>query len=174
MVRTIYDGRLVKLRVEDVTLPNGVTVALELMRHPGAAAVAAVDDAGRVTLIRQYRYASGGWLWEIPAGILDGPDESPAACAARELREEVGLTARELRPLGSIFTTPGFCDERIHLFLARGLTHVGHSHDDDEVIAEITAVPLAEAVAMIRRGEITDAKTIAGVFLAAEALREPR
>jgi ADP-ribose pyrophosphatase len=172
MVREIYRGRIVNLRVERVTLPNGVAVELELMDHRGASAVVAVDDAGRVVLIRQYRYAAGGFIWELPAGVLDTADEAPAACAARELREEVGLTARELRLLGSLFTTPGFCTERIHLFLARGLEPVACARGDDEVIAEVRAVPLDEALAMIRRGEIADAKTVAGLYLAADALRE--
>ena len=170
-VREIYDGRIVKLRLERVTLPNGHTVTLEIMRHRGASAVAAVDAADRVTLIRQYRHAAGGYLWELPAGVLHG-DEAPQACAERELREEVGLSARCWRHLGTIITTPGFCDERIHLFLARELEHGDHRRDDDEVIDEMRAVPLADAIAMIRHGEIVDGKTIAGLYLAADALRE--
>jgi ADP-ribose pyrophosphatase len=170
MAREIYKGRIVDLRLERVTLPNGTIVDLEVIRHRGASAVAAVDDQGRVSLIRQYRYAAGGYIWELPAGVLDSPDEPPEACAARELREEAGLVAAELRRLGTIFTTPGFCDERIHLFLARGLSEEGHGHEADEVIAEIARVPLAEALAMIQRGEIVDGKTIAGLHLAAAAL----
>jgi 8-oxo-dGTP pyrophosphatase MutT (NUDIX family) len=171
-VRHIYDGRIVHLRVERVALPNGQTVELELIRHKGASAVAAVDGKGRVTLIRQYRYAAGGYVWELPAGILSDDDETPVACAERELREETGLSAREWRPLGSIFTTPGFTDERIHLFLARGLKQGKHARDHDEVIAEVRTIPLADALAMIRRGEIVDGKTIAGLYLAADAIRE--
>ncbi len=170
MSRQIYRGRIVDLRVERVTLPNGTTVDLELMHHPGASAVVAADEHGRAVLIRQYRHASGGYLWELPAGVLDSPEEPPAACAARELREEAGLVAAELRHLGTIFTTPGFCDERIHLFLARGLSDEGQAHEADEVIAEIRRVPLGEALAMIERGEIVDGKTIAGLYLAAAAL----
>jgi ADP-ribose pyrophosphatase len=168
--RQIYKGRVVDLRVERVTLPNGSAVDLELMRHAGAAAVAAVDDEGRVVLIRQYRHAAGGYLWELPAGMLAAPDEAPAACAARELREEVGLTAAQLVTLGAVLTTPGFCDERIHLFLARGLGEAEHQREADEVIAEVARVPMAEALAMVRAGAIVDAKTIAGLFLAAAAL----
>jgi ADP-ribose pyrophosphatase len=156
-----------------VSLPNGKTVELELMRHPGAAAVAAVDDSGRVVLIRQYRHATGGYIWELPAGILNEEAEPPRACAARELREEVGLEAREWRALGMIYTTPGFCDERIHLFLARGLTQGDHERDHDEVIEEVRAVPIDEALAMIRRGDIVDGKTVAGLYRAADAVREP-
>jgi 8-oxo-dGTP pyrophosphatase MutT (NUDIX family) len=171
-VQEVYDGRLVKLRLERVALPNGETVTLELIRHKGASAVAAVDDDGRVVLVRQYRWAADGYLWELPAGVLDSPDEAPAACAERELREETGLTARAWRPLGTIFTTPGFTDERIHLFLARDLEQGDHERGHDEVIAETRAVPLPEAIAMIRRGEIVDGKTIAGLYLAADAVRE--
>jgi 8-oxo-dGTP pyrophosphatase MutT (NUDIX family) len=170
MVREIYSGRVVHLRVERVTLPNGTTTDLELLDHRGAAAVAAVDEARRVVLIRQYRHAAGGYIWELPAGVLDRPGEPPVDCAARELQEEAGLRARELTALGAIFTTPGFCNERIHLFLARGLEQVAHAREHDEVIAEVRDVPLDEALAMARRGEIVDAKTIVGLHLAAEAL----
>ena len=169
MAREIYRGRIVNLRVEEVRLPNGAVTELELMHHPGASAVAAVDEREHVTLIRQYRHAAGGYLWELPAGVLE-PGEAPATCAARELREETGLTADEIRPLGSIMTTPGFCDERIHLFLARGLHEAEHAHEYDEVIAEIRRVPVRDALAMVERGEIVDGKTVVGLFLAANAL----
>ena len=168
----IYKGRIVDLRVESVRLPNGVTVELELMHHPGAAAVVAADERDQVVLIRQYRHASGGYLWELPAGVLASPGEAPEACAARELREETGLVAERLRRLGSILTTPGFCDERIHLFLARGLREESHAHEADEVITEITRFPVEQAIAMVRDGTIVDGKTVAGLFLAAAALRE--
>ena len=172
MVREIYKGRIVDLRVERVTLPNGAEVDLELMHHPGAAAVVAADEHDRVVLIRQYRHAAGGYIWELPAGVL-APDEPPEACAARELAEETGVVARELRHLGTILTTPGFCDERIHLFLARGLMDGSHAREFDEAIAEIARVPLAEALARVRNGEIVDGKTIVGLHLAAEALGKP-
>jgi len=173
MVREIYKGRIVDLRVERVTLPNGATVDLELMHHPGAAAVVAADEQDRVVLIRQYRHAAGGYIWELPAGILASPDEPPEACAARELAEETGVVARELRHLGTILTTPGFCDERIHLFLGRGLMDGSHAREFDEAIAEIARVPLAEALARVRNGEIVDGKTIVGLHLAAAALGKP-
>jgi len=170
MVRQVYTGRVIDLRVERVTLPNGTTIDLELMHHKGAAAVVAADDEGRVVLIRQYRHAAGGYLWELPGGGLHSPAEPPAACAARELREEAGLVADRLRDLGGIFTTPGFCDERIRLFLAEGLHETGTAHDPDEVITDITRVPLRDAFAMVRDGTIVDGKTIAGLLLAALAL----
>ena len=169
MSRQIYKGRIVDLRLERVTLPNGHAVDLEVMHHPGASAVAAVDDAQRVVLIRQFRHAAGGYIWELPAGVL-GAGEAPAACAARELREETGLVAAELRQLGTILTTPGFCDERIHLFLAQGLGEGAHAHEADEVITEIARVPLREALGRIRSGDIVDGKTIAGLHLTAAAL----
>jgi ADP-ribose pyrophosphatase len=152
----------VHLTIEDVTLPNGHVMPLEIVRHPGASAVVPLDDRGRVTLIRQYRHAVGGYLWEAPAGKLD-PGESPEHCAARELAEEVGLEATTLERLGSIVTCPGFCDEVIHLFLATGLRQVPIQRGADEVIEAVTPVPLASAMAMIRAGDIRDAKTIAAL-----------
>lgn len=161
-VRDIHRGRVVHLTIEEVTLPNGHVMPLEIVRHPGAAAVVAMDEQGNVTLIRQYRHAVGGYLWEIPAGKLE-PDETPLTCATRELAEEVGLQAATLEPIGSIVTCPGFCDEVIHLFLATGLSRVPMQRGVDEVIESVSAVPLASALAMIRTGAIRDAKTIAGL-----------
>lgn len=160
--RDVYRGRIVHLTVEDVTLPNGHVTPLEIIRHPGAAAVATLDDSGRVVLLRQYRHAAGGYLWEVPAGKLD-PGEEPATCAARELQEEAGLAADHLEHLGSIVTCPGFCDEVIHLFLATNLRPVATARGADEVIDEIRTVPLPAAMAMIRSGEVRDAKTIAAL-----------
>jgi ADP-ribose pyrophosphatase len=168
-ITSIYKGRIIEVRREEVTLPNGVAVALDVVRHPGAAAVVALDGNEQVTLVHQFRHAAGGYIWEIPAGTLNG-DESPAACAERELREEAGLAAREWVALGSILTAPGFCDERIFLFLARGLSPVPAQLDDDEVLST-ARVPFTRALAMIRTGEIQDAKSIAGLHHAA-ALRK--
>jgi ADP-ribose pyrophosphatase len=165
----IYKGRIVDLRLDEVRLPNGVTVTLEVIRHPGAAAIVAIDADRAVTLVHQFRHAAGGFLWEIPAGTLE-PGEMPVACAARELREEAGLVAQELTPLGSILTAPGFCDERIHLFLARRLTATPQQLDHDEVLT-ISHIPLVRALEMIISGEIQDAKTIAGLHHAAAYLR---
>lgn len=167
--RQIYKGRILDVRIEEVRLPNHVTVSLEMIRHPGAAAIVALDDRDSVTLVRQFRHAAGGFIWEIPAGKLDAGEE-PLQCARRELREEAGLAANELTQLGSILTTPGFCDERIHIFLARGLTPAPAQLDHDEVLSA-HRVPLPHAVEMIRSGEIQDAKTIAGLHLAAEYVK---
>ena len=164
-VRDIHRGRVVHLTIEEVTLPNGYVMPLEIVRHPGAAAVVPIDDHGNVTLIRQYRHAVGGYLWEIPAGKLE-PDESPLTCAARELAEEVGLEATTLDSIGSVVTCPGFCDEVIHLFLASGLRRVPMHRGVDEVIESVSTVPLASALAMIRTGAIRDSKTIAGLVQA--------
>jgi ADP-ribose pyrophosphatase len=162
-VRDIYRGHLVHLTAETVRLPNGHEMELEIVRHPGASAVAAIDEHGAVTLLRQYRHAVGGYLWEVPAGKLD-PGESPERCAERELREEAGVAAGRLERTGSIVTCPGFCDEVIHLFLATQLTRVPPARGADEVIEDVRAVPLAEAIAMVASGEIRDSKTIAALF----------
>src|SRR2546426_2208758 len=142
MARQIYKGRIVDLRVEGVTLPNGRAVDRELIRHPGASAVAAIDDDGRVVLIRQYRHAAGGYIWELPAGILDAPDEPPRACAARELAEEAGVEAGGPTHLRAIFTPPRLCYQPIHLFLARRLPPAGHPHQADEGVPQIAPLPL--------------------------------
>ena len=167
-MRQIYKGRVVDLRLEDVTLPNALTITLEMIRHPGAAAVVALDAAGQVTLIHQFRHAAGGFIWEIPAGKLDH-GEAPRLCAERELREEAGLVAQDFVHLGSILTAPGFCDERIHLFLARDLTSAEQNLEADEVLT-VSTVPFAQALGMIRSGDIIDAKTIAGLHHAAAYL----
>ena len=159
--REIFRGRVVNLDVETVTLPNGATVDLEIIRHPGAVAVVPLKDDGSVLLIRQYRHAAGGYIYEVPAGKLD-PGEEPRHCAARELEEEVGHRASSLTPLLSFYTTPGFTDEVIHLFLATGLTPGTQKLDHDEVL-EVVEMPLDEAVQRIADGTIRDGKTIIGL-----------
>lgn len=161
---TIYKGRVVDLMLERADLPNGRSVELEIIRHPGAAAVVPLQEDGRVVVIRQYRHAVGGMIYEIPAGRLER-DEDPLDCARRELAEEVGQRAERWERLGSIWTTPGFTDEKIHIFLARGLRPVAQALEQDEVI-EVEEHPLKELIEMIRRGEIMDGKTICGLMLA--------
>lgn len=168
MRRKIHEGRIIDVEVEALRLPNGVDVELDIVRHPGAAAIVAATPT-EVVLIRQYRFAGGGYLWEIPAGTLH-PGETAEACARRELREEAGLDADEIDALGSILTTPGFCDERIHIYLARGLRQFGTRHDADEVITEIRRVSWGQLGAMMDRGEIVDAKSLVGLYHAARAL----
>jgi len=161
---TIYKGRVVEFNLEEVHLPNGLIMPLEILRHPGASAVVPMREDGRVVMIRQYRYAAGGTIYEVPAGRLD-PGETPIACARRELAEEAGQAAGQWEELGAIWTTPGFTDEKIHLFLARQLTPVSQALERDEVI-EVIERPLEELIGMIRRGEINDGKTICALMLA--------
>jgi ADP-ribose pyrophosphatase len=167
--RSVHEGRVIALRVEEIELPGGRRSTLELVHHPGAAAIVPVDDAGRVLFVRQYRHATGGqWLLEVPAGKLD-PGEPPEACAARECEEETGFRPSELVPLGWIWTTPGFTDERIWLFLARGLVPGRQDLQEDEALA-VERLPFAEAVSRALGGGINDAKSIAALLRAAPHL----
>lgn len=165
--RRIHTGKVVNLDVDKVRFPDGSTGELEIIRHPGAAAVLpfASDPRGTdptVLLIQQYRYATDGPLLEIPAGRLN-PGEDPAACAKRELLEEVGVRAGHIEPLTTIWTTPGFTDERIHLFWASELTTGTHAREPDEFI-EVTPKPLSEVLTLVREGRICDAKTVVGIL----------
>ncbi len=164
--RCIHDGRVVKLSVEEVRLPNGNTVTLEVVRHPGASAVVPVDHDGNAILVRQYRHATGSWLLEVPAGKLDHPGESPEDCALREVEEETGYRAGRLVPLGWIWTTPGFTDERIWLYLARDLTQTHANLQADEVLT-VETIPLDEAARRAISGEIVDAKSVCALLRAA-------
>jgi ADP-ribose pyrophosphatase len=157
----MYTGIIINVNVDTVTLPNGLTVNLEVVRHPGAAAVVPLKDDGTVFLIRQFRHAAGGFIYEIPAGKLN-PGEDPAACAARELEEEIGYRAGKLELLSSIFTAPGFTDEVIHVYKATGLTTGRQQLDRDEVL-DVIEMPLQEAMRMIETGAIRDAKSIVGL-----------
>ena len=165
--RRIYTGRVVRLDIDTVQFPDGSTGELELIRHPGAAAVVprASDPRGEdpiILLLKQYRYATGGALWEVPAGTL-APGEDAASCARRELAEEAGVTATELVRLTSIWTTPGFTDEVIHLYMATGLTAGTPAREPDEFI-EVEPHPLSRVLTRIRDGEIRDAKTIVAIL----------
>lgn len=166
--RRIYTGKVINLDVDQVRFPDGSSGELEIIRHPGAAAVVPVasdlDSADPTLLmIRQHRYATGGELWEIPAGRLAHPGEEPEACARRELEEEVGVTAGTVQRLTTLWTTPGFTDEAIHLFLATKLTPTAHNREADEFI-DVVPRALSEVLEMIGRGEVCDAKTVAGIL----------
>jgi len=165
--RRVYSGRIVQLDIDTVRFPDGSIGEMEMIRHPGAAAVVPVlagsDTADpQILLIRQYRYAADGPVWEVPAGRLD-PGESPETCARRELEEEAGAKAERLERLTAIYTTPGFIDERIHLFAAYGLTPTPHRREPDEFM-EAVPLPLSRVLGMIRDGEIVDGKSIVAVL----------
>lgn len=168
--RLVHDGRIVRLSVDTVRFPNGATGELEMIRHSGAAAVlplvgSRTDPDPEILLIRQYRYAGGGYMYEVPAGRPDAPGEDWEVCARRELREETGMVPGRITHLMGIHTTPGFTDEFIHIFLAEELTEEATSFDPDEFI-ELVRIPFSDALAMVERGEVTDAKTICALLFA--------
>lgn len=160
-----WKGRTISVHLDEVTLPNGRRVVLDVVRHPGASAVVPFVTADDVLLIRQFRHCAGGFILEVPAGKLDA-GEDPAVCAARELEEEAGQRAGRLERLGEILTTPGFTDERIHLFAAFDLEPVPQRLEDDELI-EVVRMPLADAVARVFDGTIADAKSALALLHAA-------
>lgn len=162
-----YSGRVISLDLDVVRFPDGSTGTLEMIRHPGASAVLPVlnsDSDPDVLLIRQYRYAAERYLYEVPAGRLD-PGELPEDCARRELREETGYRADNVQSLFTMYTTPGFTDEKIHLFVATGLTSGASEREADEFM-ELVPTKLSNALAMIERGEIQDAKTALALLYA--------
>ena len=162
--KMIYEGRVIKVSVDTVELPNGMRVPLEIVRHPGGAAVVAIDAQERVCLLRQFRHAAGGYIYELPAGKLE-PDEPPEGTIRRELAEEAGMQASDWQSLGAYFSSPGVFTEIIHLYLATGLAPVAARPEADEVF-EIEWWPLAQAVERARNGELADAKTIIGILRA--------
>ena len=161
--RRVHRGRVFELHVDNVTLENGVTVDVDVVRHPGAAAIVPITERGGVILIHQFRYAIGADIWEIPAGTLD-PGERPQDCARRELAEEAGVEAAEWTALGAITPLPGYSDEVIHLYRARRLTPTRRHLDADELL-EVQEFAFETALTMIARQEIRDAKTITGLML---------
>jgi ADP-ribose pyrophosphatase len=165
--REIYRGHTFDVDVDRVRLPNGREAEMEMVRHRGATAIVPVLADGTVLLVRQSRYATGGWLLEIPAGKLDG-GESPETCAARETEEEIGYHPTRLEPLGWIWTTPGFTDEKIWLFLATGLEEAQQELEADEILS-IERLPLADAVEKALAGEIHDSKSVTALLRAARA-----
>jgi ADP-ribose pyrophosphatase len=159
--REIYRGKAVTLRVDEIGLPLGGVATREVVEHPGAVVMAAIDDAGQVYLVRQYRHAVGRDLLELPAGTLE-PGEEPLAAARRELQEEVGLEADSWTALGFFYSSPGFANERLYAFLARGLHAVGTDPDFDEDLTPVK-LPLDDLLRHLL--EITDAKTLATLLL---------
>lgn len=165
--RRAYEGRLLNVDVHTLEAPDGRRFDLEIIRHPGAAAVVPVLSGAdaedpSILLLRQFRYATDGRIWEIPAGVLE-EGEDPAACARRELAEETGAAAGSIDHLTTFYTTPGFTDEQIHVFVATGIEVGEPAHEYDEFI-EVRAVALSDALAMIRDGEIVDGKSIVALL----------
>jgi len=163
----LYTGKVINLDRDTVRFPDGSTGQLEMVRHPGASAVVALLDEPRapdprVLLIKQFRHAADNFIWEIPAGRLD-PGETPSTCAQRELEEETGMSADVLARLTTIYTTPGFTDEKIHIFLATGMKPGKHRREPDEFM-EVHTKRWTEVMAMTRTGEIKDGKTLAGLM----------
>jgi 8-oxo-dGTP pyrophosphatase MutT (NUDIX family) len=163
--KEIFEGRVIKVSVDTVDLPNGVRVPLEIVRHPGGAAAVAIDAENRVCLLRQYRHAAGGYIYELPAGKLE-PNEPPEVTVQRELAEEGAVSAASWQSLGAYFSSPGVFTEVIHLYLATDLSKADAAPEKDEVF-EVEWWPLEIAVERARSGELTDAKTIIGILRAA-------
>ncbi len=164
----LHQGRVFALMRDCVLLPTGAEAVFEVIRHPGAAAILPVTEEGEILLLKQFRHAAGGEIWEIPAGTLS-PGESPLECARRELIEETGFSAASFEPLFSIVPVPGYSDEVIHLFLATRLSPAAQNLDPDEVLS-VHRIPAAQVLDMAHRGEIRDAKTLSALFLAGPRL----
>ena len=166
-IRKVYEGRIFTVQVETLTLPNGHDFKAEIIRHPGSVVIIPVTDSGAIVLVRQYRHAIGRFAWELPAGSLKSSEDVQAA-AGRECQEETGLVASTLTPLGSLFPTPGYCDEEMHFFRADGLRKPRPDEtakpDEDEDI-EARAFPEADIRRMVAAGEVIDLKTVAGLAL---------
>ena len=163
-----YQGRVIQVSVDEVILPNGRQTRLEVVHHPGGAAIVALNDLQQLCLLRQYRYVAGGWIWELPAGKLE-PNEPPEHTARRELIEEAGVQARDWVSLGSLLSSPGVFSEVIHLYLAQGLSAARAKLEDSEVL-EVHWVSFAQACDLALSGELRDAKTSLGVLRAAHRL----
>ncbi|RSM76830.1 ADP-ribose pyrophosphatase [Amycolatopsis sp. WAC 01375] len=165
--RDVHIGRVVGLRVDEVVMPGGGTARREVVEHLGAVAVVALDDDGAVTLIHQYRHPIGRRLWELPAGLIDKAGEDPVGAAERELVEEVGLSAERWETLVDVAASPGFTDEVVRVYLARGLSEVDREVlGDEEADLVMRKFPLAEAVRMALAGELVNGSTVGGVLAA--------
>lgn len=167
-IRNVFKGNVLTLNLEQVQLPNGRVAELEIAHHPGGATVVALDTAGRVCLLRQYRHAAGGWITELPAGKLDD-GEPPLQCAQRELAEEAGMSAARWDCLGQFYSSPGVLTEVIHVYLAQELTACDAAPEEHEVF-DASWVPLAEAVGLATTARLQDAKTIIGLAWAQACL----
>ena len=169
---TVYEGRVITLVKDTVAMPEGGDSVREVVRHPGAVAVVALDDDGNVVLLRQYRHPVGGYLWELPAGLRDAEGEPPLETAKRELAEEVQLAAERWSLLTTSFSTPGFCDELVLVYLAEGLSDVdrpdGFTVEHEELDLQVRRVPLGEAVQRVFAGEIRNAAAVIGLLAAAQ------
>ena len=165
---TLHIGRVTALRADQVVMPSGGIATREVVEHPGAVAIVPLDDERRVVLIHQYRHPLGRALWELPAGLLDAAGEEPVETARRELAEEVGIAATDWSVLLDVAASPGFSDESVRVFLARGLSEVTRpaGADDEEADLEIHRVPLDEAVRRVLSGEIVNSSTAAGLLAA--------
>jgi ADP-ribose pyrophosphatase len=170
-VTPVFTGRVIQVNVEEVRLPNGHLAKLDMVHHPGGAAVVALDDAGRMCLVRQYRHAANGYIWEIPAGKIDNK-EPPLQTAQRELEEEAGRRATEWHSLGEYLSSPGFLTEVVHLFLATGLSEVANRLEASEVL-EAHWLPFEQVMQMARSGELRDGKTLAALLRAAAYVQSP-
>ena len=160
----VFRGRVIEVNVERVQLPNGTVADLEIIHHPGGAAIVALDERQHVCLLRQFRHAANGYIWELPAGKIDNR-EPPLQTAQRELEEEAGATAAHWESLGAYLSSPGVFTEVIHLYLATGLTVAAAKPEEHEVI-EVHWKPFAEVLRMARAGEISDGKSLVGIFKA--------
>jgi ADP-ribose pyrophosphatase len=173
--RRVYDGRVINVDIDTVRFPNGSTGELEMVRHPGASAVVPFltdpqGDDPQILLIKQFRHAADAFIYEVPAGKLER-GEPPIECARRELREETGCTAETMEHVYTLFTTPGFTDEKIHVFMASGLTRGAVAHEKDEFMT-VETVTMSRALELVKTGELADAKTaLALLFVAGFVLK---
>jgi ADP-ribose pyrophosphatase len=168
---TLYVGKILALRADEVRMPGDGTARREVVEHYGAVAIVALDEDRNVVLVHQYRHAVGRRLWELPAGLLDMGDEAPHLTAARELEEEAGLAAQHWHVLVDVISSPGFSDECVRVFLATGLTEIGRPHaHDEEADLTVRRVPLADAVRMVFAGDIVNSLAVAGILAAANTI----